>query len=654
MNSSLIPATRWNWMQSLASILSLLICVCFPAASSAQSLALGQEPAARDQAEQIGVQVHDAFQDRDGNYWFSAGGVGVCRYDGKSLTYFSREELGWGVSEILQDEGGAMWFATYTGVSRYEDGKFTNYTMANGLSHNRVWSMMLDSTGTLWAGTSGGVCRFDGESFVPFPIPRAKVENPYSNLSPLLAWGMAEDQDGNLWFAMDGEGVRKFDGESFTTYTTKDGLAGNNVLSVHADRRGRMWFGTKRGGVSCYDGTAFRNFTEEDGLTSNHIWAILEDSAGNMWFSTLGAGACRYDGKFFTAFREDHGLMINGRPAHSHVNDMFEDRDGILWFACAGGLFYLDGESFINVTKNGPWPAQSTTDDQEPDDSPPPAPTTTRDQAEQLSAYVRVVFQDRDGNHWFGTIFDGVFRYDGKSLTHFTMQDGFGATSTREILQDEGGAMWFATHSGVTRYENGKFTNYTMADGLSHESVWSMMLDSADTLWVGTVGGVCRFNGKSFVPFSIPRAEVENPYSNISPLLAWGMAEDQDGNLWFGMDGEGGAVLGLAGRCRLGWLHSPAEADVVYWLRPRSRLLPGGRPRRTSGNLTTTVSVAAPTGPPTLIGSTRTSIFAWCFSRSITIWSTHRRTAACRWSSGPSRSDDSRHATNRAVSAARS
>ncbi len=86
---------------------------------------------------------------------------------------------------------------------------------------------------------------------------------------------MAEDQAGNLWFAVDAKGVHKFDGESFTTYTTKDGLASNNLRSVYADRRGRMWFGTAKGGVSCYDGTAFRNFTEKDGLTNNSICGIL-------------------------------------------------------------------------------------------------------------------------------------------------------------------------------------------------------------------------------------------------------------------------------------------------------------------------------------------------------------------------------------------
>ncbi len=109
----------------------LVALLASPVGASAQSATDVQEPddsappapnTTRDQAEQIGVQVHDAFQDRDGNYWFSAGGVGVCRYDGKSLTYFSREELGWGVTEILQDEGGAMWFGTRDGVSRFEAG----------------------------------------------------------------------------------------------------------------------------------------------------------------------------------------------------------------------------------------------------------------------------------------------------------------------------------------------------------------------------------------------------------------------------------------------------------------------------------------------------------------------------------------------------
>ena len=89
-----------------------------------------------------------------------------------------------------------------------------------------------------------------------------------------------------------------------------------------------------------------------EGDPEPRVFEMLEDRAGNMWFSTLGAGACRYDGKSFTAFREDRGLT------KSHVQSMCEDRDGVLWFGCSGGLFRLDGESIVNVTRNGPWPVR--------------------------------------------------------------------------------------------------------------------------------------------------------------------------------------------------------------------------------------------------------------------------------------------------------
>ncbi len=67
---------------------------------------------------------------------------------------------------------------------------------------------------------------------------------------------------------------------------------------------------------------------------------------------------------------------------------------------------------------------------------------------------------------WFGTNGDGVCRYDGMSLTYLSVEEGFGGRAVRGILQDEGGAIWFATNGGVSRYESGLFTKYTVAIGL--------------------------------------------------------------------------------------------------------------------------------------------------------------------------------------------
>ena len=333
---------------------SIAVLPAFAAAQDRIPFAPGSAPApAFDPAVQISEYVRRVFQDRDGQFWFGTNGDGVCRYDGKSLTYLSVEQ-GFGgraVRGIAQVGDGAMWFGTDGGVSRYDNGKFTNYTVANGLSDNEIWSLMRDKAGTIWVGTQEGVCRFDGKGFVAVHLPRVEVEHPASRFTPKVVFGMVQDQAGNIWFGTDGEGAHRYDGKTFTSYTTKEGLAGNQVRSIYGDRRGRIWLGTDGGGVSCYDGTTFKNYTAKDGLNNDRIFEILEDRAGNMWFSTLGAGACRYDGKSFTAFGAAQGLT------RSHVQSMCEDRDGVLWFGCSGGLFRLEGERFVNVTRDGPWKA---------------------------------------------------------------------------------------------------------------------------------------------------------------------------------------------------------------------------------------------------------------------------------------------------------
>jgi ligand-binding sensor domain-containing protein len=310
------------------------------------------------QSEQISEYVREVYQDREGVFWFGTNGDGVARYDGESLTYLSVEQglAGSAIRGILQDPGGAQWFATNDGVSRYESGRFTNYKVEDGLSSNSVWSIMQDSSGVIWVGTHSGVCYYDGVSFVPFPLPKIGVENPGSGFTANIVFGMYEDQTGNIWFGTNGDGVHVYNGESFTSYSVENGLASNQMRSIYGDRDGRVWLGTNGGGVSRFDDGVIRNFTKEDGLNNNRIYEIVQDKAGNMWFSTLGAGASRYDGENFTAFREDHTQMIDGYPARGHVQEFFEDKDGILWIGCSGGLFRFDGTTFVNVKRDGPWP----------------------------------------------------------------------------------------------------------------------------------------------------------------------------------------------------------------------------------------------------------------------------------------------------------
>lgn len=310
--------------------------------------ARGSKPAGDGQISQY---VRRLFQDKAGNYWFGTNDEGVCRYDGKEFVYLSKKDglAGNAVRGILQDDAGHVWFATDGGVSRYDGRSFTNFTTRDGLKDNDVWSMLRDRKGNLWFGTMAGVSRYDGKTFDSVSVPRADVPHR-SRFNPDLVWGIAEDRTGNLWFGTDGGGARKFDGSTFTVYTTKDGLAGNNVRCIVPDRAGNIWLGTQDGGVSRYDGKAFTTFTEKDGLSSNDVWTALADTRGNLWFGTPGGGVCRYDGKSFASFTDTSGLTRN------HVQSIFEDRDGVIWFGFSGGAFRFDGKGLVNFTKNAAKP----------------------------------------------------------------------------------------------------------------------------------------------------------------------------------------------------------------------------------------------------------------------------------------------------------
>jgi ligand-binding sensor domain-containing protein len=56
--------------------------------------------------------------------------------------------------------------------------------------------------------------------------------------------------DGVLWFGTRG-GVSRFDGETWTSYTTADGLVHDNVSVVEVAPDGAVWFGTE-GGLTRY------------------------------------------------------------------------------------------------------------------------------------------------------------------------------------------------------------------------------------------------------------------------------------------------------------------------------------------------------------------------------------------------------------------
>lgn len=154
-----------------------------------------------------------------------------------------------------------------------------------------------------------------------------------------------------------------------------------------------------------------------------------------------------------------------------------------------------------------------------------------------VSQYIRSIFQDSKGNLWFGTIAEGVVRYDVKTLTYFSFPDGFYSNSVFSINEDKTGNLWLGTDQGVYRYDGKAFRNYNKKDGLNHIDISrkSILVDKLGTIWVGTHGGVYQYDpaadrkgGQSFSLFAL-----------FPPMNVAGIMEDMRGNIWVATSDKG-------------------------------------------------------------------------------------------------------------------
>ncbi|MFQ6040195.1 MAG: two-component regulator propeller domain-containing protein, partial [Candidatus Poribacteria bacterium] len=188
-------------------------------------------------------------------------------------------------------------------IVQLKQSTWQTYDATDGLPGG-VWCLLQDQHGYLWLGTSvekdtgTGLCRYDGASFITYTTDDGLADNHVMSIY--------EDHQGRLWLGTP-KGISCFDGQRFTNYTTEDGLADNYVCAICEDRQGRLWIGTREGGVSCFDGQRFTNYTTENGLPYNGVKAICEDRQGTLWFGT-GGGICRFDGRRFTTYTTADGL----------------------------------------------------------------------------------------------------------------------------------------------------------------------------------------------------------------------------------------------------------------------------------------------------------------------------------------------------------
>jgi ligand-binding sensor domain-containing protein len=169
------------------------------------------------------------------------------------------------------------------------------------------------------------------------------------------------------------------------------------------------------------------------------------------------------------------------------------------------------------------------------------------DTVKALGRNLMVVFQDSKQQYWFGSWEDGLYRYDGKTILHFTTKDGLPHNRIEEIKEDSKGNLYINTSTGVCRYDGTRFTTLPVISPAL--SAWKL---EADELWFRCVqdgGQVYRYDGQFLHRLQLPETPVLNAYlakhpatgdTRNSPYAVYTLYKDTRGYIWFGT-----AVLGV-------------------------------------------------------------------------------------------------------------
>lgn len=273
----------------------------------------------------------------------------------------------YGVGQAAIATDGDLWTVTERAVVRWdlETGAASVFVGTDGLPSDAprllnewrqgIGPAAVDPDGTLWIAEGMNLLlRSDAVNETSIALPRGMMASPWAN-------ALAVAPDGTVWAAPNHEPyVFAYDGTSWTVFDESDGVPAM-PFSVAIAPDGAVWVGSTGiygdpdgnvlpTGVARFDGTSWTQYTTNEGLLSNDasvvvgpdgtVWLIHHglspDLAAELGVDPLPRGLSRFDGNAWTTYPD---VAVSGSAVVG--------TDGTLWMALDESLVGFDGTNTI-------------------------------------------------------------------------------------------------------------------------------------------------------------------------------------------------------------------------------------------------------------------------------------------------------------------
>ena len=319
------------------------------------------------------------------------------------------------VTALFVDRDNELWIGTIAqGFFRVYGGRIQHFDRSDSLSSNSVQCFYQDREGTIWVVTSSGIDNF-----------RDLHVASYSMREGLAADGVMSalaSHDGGLWILENTEVVQKLQGSKLSTLLPRRGVPGHHVSTFFEDHAGRLWFGLEDG-LYVDDYGLFRPIVRADGMPLGIVFSITEDAGHDIW---VRAGAHLDRIRDFKVREE----LSSPQISTAYILAATPDGGIILGFVDGELVKYRDGlvqSVASNETGN--------------------------------ASQIRDLVVDSDGTVW-GTTLNELFCLRGLKRENLTERNGLPCDGVFALVEDDSRAIWLYTKCGLVRITRSDLDNW--------------------------------------------------------------------------------------------------------------------------------------------------------------------------------------------------
>lgn len=465
------------------------------------------------------------------------------------------------VNYILQDSRGYIWFATQTGVSRFDGINFKNFTTQNGLSDNTILKIYEDKNSRIWFFAFNGIPSFYQNGKISQLDSAKKFQSTYLTT-------MLEDDCGNLWLGSLSDGVLKIEKYKITQKKKFNSFF-NTVSAILQDSTKRFWFATDSGIYVMMDcsekAIVFKINAKSDSVfltkNKNEEYGIFTEKE----ITDKSEVIAQYKTAFIkdTLVKNSHNLFIGAQQYdlfQSSSTDTFrnfllkdfrneilsfylEDNEKNIWLSTLlGGVYFLPyyAREFNNFSQSSGLSDNNISAVTSSEKGNILLATGTGNYNLISKKSIKILykkpynfFSDKincllrksDGNIWSGTD-GGIEIIEGEKIVR-----SIELRNVNALSESKNGTVWTGTLNGIFKINNYKVEEISRQLGIKDLRVEAVFAENDSEVWLGCKDGLWKFDGKKIFKWDEANALLNSEITSLQ--------KSSDGILWITTQNNG-------------------------------------------------------------------------------------------------------------------